>query len=296
MTLSLCHPVYSNIAAVWVCCDRWVYKVFLWKFWVDQSLSAVVLPLDTVCMCVSCVNCWLLSSQQLCVCLVLSFVLGHIGIWMLGGGGGVYICVNGLSPLGLSLCVCTHIDTLPLTAPYVPTRGTPCPLRLCVLMEQTHNTPGPTYGGAGAYPVSVVHHGDQARPSSFPLSQPRIVYLPGLCEGYGCLRTGAQSSKQARCKTFFSSWQTLCSGSTWKSGKEKKKTVVAVRGCMPIAFIHDIFEVMDGWQKNTNSGFLLDLTLRIILHCYIFLITSVVLGFSVDFLFVVMLSVLYVLS
>lgn len=213
-----------------------------------------------------------------------------------GWGGGVYICVNGLSPLGLSLCVCTHIDTLPLTAPYVPTRGTPCPLRLCVLMEQTHNTPGPTYGGAGAYPVSVVHHGDQARPSSFPLSQPRIVYLPGLCEGYGCLRTGAQSSKQARCKTFFSSWQTLCSGSTWKSGKEKKKTVVAVRGCMPIAFIHDIFEVMDGWQKNTNSGFLLDLTLRIILHCYIFLITSVVLGFSVDFLFVVMLSVLYVLS
>lgn len=49
-------------------------------------------------------------------------------------------------------------------------------------------------------------------------------------------------------------------------------------------------------KKTTNSGFLLDLTLRIILHCYIFLITSVVLGFSVDFLFVVMLSVLYVLS
>lgn len=78
--------------------------------------------------------------------------------------------------------------------------------------------------------------------------------------------------------------------------RKRKKTVVAVRGCMPIAFIHDIFEVMDGSQKNTNSGFLLDLTLRIILHCYIFLITSVVLGFSVDFLFVVMLYVLYVLS
>lgn len=132
--------------------------------------------------------------------------------------------------LVLSLCVCTHIDTLPLTAPYVPTRGTPCPLRLCVLMEQTHNTPGPTYGEAGAYPVSVVHHGDQAPPSSFPLSQPRIAYLPGLCEGYGCLRTGAQSSKQARCKTFFSSWQTLCSGSTWKSGKEKKKNCGCCQG------------------------------------------------------------------
>lgn len=132
--------------------------------------------------------------------------------------------------LVLSLCVCTHIDTLPLTAPYVPTRGTPCPLRLCVLMEQTHNTPGPTYGEAGAYPVSVVHHGDQAHPSSFPLSQPRIAYLPGLCEGYGCLRTGAQSSKQARCKTFFSSWQTLCSGSTWKSGKEKEKKLWLLSG------------------------------------------------------------------
>lgn len=28
--------------------------------------------------------------------------------------------------------------------------------------------------------------------------------------------------------------------------RKRKKTVVAVRGCMPIAFIHDIFEVMDG--------------------------------------------------
>lgn len=108
MTLSLCHPVYSNIAAVWVCRDRWVYKVFLWKFWVDQSLSAVVLPLDTVCMCVSCVNCWLLSSQQLCVCLVLSFVLGHIGIWMLGGGGGIHMCKWSFTSWSLTVRVYTH--------------------------------------------------------------------------------------------------------------------------------------------------------------------------------------------
>lgn len=109
MTLSLCHPVYSNIAAVWVCRDRWVYKVFLWKFWVDQSLSAVVLPLDTVCMCVSCVDCWLLSSQQLCVCLVLSFVLGHIGIWMLGWGG-IHMCKWSFTSW-YSHCACVHTLT-----------------------------------------------------------------------------------------------------------------------------------------------------------------------------------------
>lgn len=49
-------------------------------------------------------------------------------------------------------------------------------------------------------------------------------------------------------------------------------------------------------KKTTNSGFLLDLTLRIILHCYIFLITSVVLGFSVDFFYSLSCCLCYMFS
>lgn len=81
-------------------------------------------------------------------------------------------------------CACTHVDTLALTALYVPTRATPYPLCLCVFIEQTLNTPDPLSAlYAEGNPVSIFHHGDQACPHSFfSFSKPAPSCLFAACE------------------------------------------------------------------------------------------------------------------
>lgn len=92
--VSLYHPMYSNMAAH----DRSLRKVVLWSFSADQSLFALRVSTGWFL----CVNCCLLSSQQLyeglfwctqtceCDCLC------------------VCVCVNGLSPPALAMRVSTR--------------------------------------------------------------------------------------------------------------------------------------------------------------------------------------------
>lgn len=84
--------------------------------------------------------------------------------------------VSHLLPL---LCACTRVDTLSLTALYVPTRGTPYPL---CLTSRHSIPPDPLYVYAEGNPVSIFHHGDQACPHSFFISsKPAQSRLFGGC-------------------------------------------------------------------------------------------------------------------
>lgn len=156
-----------------------------------------------------------------------------------------------------SPCTCAHVDTLSPPALYVPTRGTPYPPCSRVFIEQTLNTPDPPPlfmymkqgGGEGG---SVFHHRDQACPhsssvSSKPTPRRRMA---------GRLR--ASRSPQNRCPAFrtrrlstsFSSFCSSLSGtdapknnSSGKKGEKKNPPPAAVRGCVPHAFICDVFDV-----------------------------------------------------
>lgn len=80
-------------------------KVLLWNFSADQSLFALVFQQGDFCVCVFvvCVNCCLLSSQQLYVGLCVLCFGAHRPVNM-----SVSMCVNGLSPLALAMRVYTR--------------------------------------------------------------------------------------------------------------------------------------------------------------------------------------------
>lgn len=82
-------------------------------------------------------------------------------------------------------------------------------------------------------------------PLSFPLSRPRAVGWPGVCKRRGRNKTGVGFSGHAGCQRPFhlyaaASLATMLLKTT--AGKEKRPPA-AVRGCVPPAFICDIFDV-----------------------------------------------------
>lgn len=100
--LSICHPMYSNMAELWArlwCCEAAENPpvVFLCR-----SKSTLVFQQDTSCWCV-----WIVASfhPSSCMLLCVCFVLAHtnppepsVCVW----GGCANMCVNGLSPLALN--------------------------------------------------------------------------------------------------------------------------------------------------------------------------------------------------
>lgn len=124
-------------------------KVFHWSVWTDQSSSSLVFQQETVyifvsmcmspCVCVCiCVDvCELLASfipAAVCwnVCVLFCRVCVRV----------VCLRLNRLCHLLPFPCACAHVDTLSLTALYVPTRGTPYPPQpLCVYRADTQYSP-----------------------------------------------------------------------------------------------------------------------------------------------------------
>lgn len=139
----------------------------------------------TLCVLV-CLNCWLLSSQQLYVGMRALCFGAHRAVW------GLCEHVWMVSHLLPFPCACTHVDTLSLTALYVPTRGTPYPLCLRVFIEQTLNTPWPpAHVYSEGSPVSVFRHRDQACLHSFVIS----LKPTRRCLFAGCVRDTVASEQ-----------------------------------------------------------------------------------------------------
>lgn len=133
-------------------------------------------------------------------------------------------------------CACAHVDTLSLTALYVPTRGTPYPPQpLCVYWADTQYTPFPTSRARmcrEGNPVSAFLRGETRHvfiPPPFPLIRPGAVHLT-VVWGHARLRTGVQSFTHAGCPTSFSSWYSLWRGCFWKHCQKKEKKSIA-GGC-----------------------------------------------------------------
>lgn len=176
------------------------------------------------------------------------------------GEGCASMCVNGLSPLVLA-----RVHTLTpshLMLYMCPPQGTPYPLSLRASTEQTLNTlsdPPTLYVYAEGNPVSVEHHGDQACPHSFFISSKPAQ----SCLFAGRVRDTAASEqvsgpldKRVVQHPFHLNSLSGVDAPENITMKKKQLVLAAVKGCMLLAFIHDIFNVCfmeDRRKKNTHT-------------------------------------------
>lgn len=156
-----------------------------------------------VSLCVSvCVNCWLLSSQQLYVGMrELCFgVYRPVEVGECGGCGSM--CEWSLTSCP-SLARVHTLTPSHLVVYMCPPGGHPI-LSASVCLSSGHSIPPDLlhmYIQRGALFLSfTMETGHVFIPSSFPLSRPAAG-----CEGHGCIRTGVHSSRHAGCPTSFSS-------------------------------------------------------------------------------------------
>lgn len=161
-------------------------KVFHWSVWTDQSSSSLVFQQETVyifaSMCMSpsvCVDvCELLASFiPAAVCRNACVLFCRVCVRV------VCLRLNRLCHLLPFPCACAHVDTLSLTALYVPTRGTPYPPQpLCVYRADTQYSPSrpPVHVCAERGTLSAFHRGETRHvfiPPPFPLIRPGAVHL-----------------------------------------------------------------------------------------------------------------------
>lgn len=217
-------PVYSNVAALWVLSLRHPVELLSRSKPVHSCVSPRHFGV--------CVNCWLLSSQQLyisiCICICRLYACVRRSCEP--------VCVNGLSPLALALRVCTRWQPLTYRSICAPPRGHP------ILSHRRLFIRPPVYDmQRGTLFLPLTMETGHVPHSFFTSSKPSVC----LRDAVASEQVSSPLDKPVVLHPFHLDSVSGVDPPKKIIARKKKKTLLlaAVKGCMLAAFIHEIFDV-----------------------------------------------------
>lgn len=233
MTLSLCYPRVLKRGST-------LSFEFASSRGTSQQIKACPLLCFTKtlwCVCVLvCVNCWLLSSQQLYISICVLCFAERGRLYACVRRSCEPVCVNGLSPLALALRVCTRWQPLTYRSICAPPRGHP------ILSHRRLFIRPPVYDmQRGTLFLPLTMETGHVPHSFFTSSKPSVC----LRDAVASEQVSSPLDKPVVLHPFHLDSVSGVDPPKKIIARKKKKTLLlaAVKGCMLAAFIHEIFDV-----------------------------------------------------